>query len=148
MGTPSTTTPLLGIPAASPGYLHPAQLLETGLFCLPHPALFLLRSQLAFCLSPLALLLFLQWKNCQLLARGRAAHRDTFLHGTPHLCSGVPVPGHLPTGSMTTEVVRLFFTCFFNLMSLKARHGTAQTGRPGAALALLLGRMGPTQDGM
>lgn len=76
-GDLSTTTQLLGIPVASSGYLHPVQLLETGLSCLVRPTLFLLRSRLALCLSPLALFLFLQWKNCWLPARGRAAHRDT-----------------------------------------------------------------------
>lgn len=89
LGDPSITRQLLGIPVASSGYLHPVQLLQTGLSCLLCPTLFLLRSQLALCLSPLALLLFLQWKNCWLLARGRAAHRDTFPHGTSRLCSGV-----------------------------------------------------------
>lgn len=150
-GDPFTTTQLLGIPVASSGYLHPVQRLETGLSCLPYPTLFLLRSRLALSL-PSALLLLPQWKNYWLPARGRAAHREVFLHGTSHLCSGVPVPGRLSTGSVTSEVVRLvfffFLTCFSNLMSLKARHDTAQTGRPGTVLALLLGWMGPAQDGM
>lgn len=101
-------------PSSHSGYLHPSQLLESGFSCLLYPTLFLLRSQLALSLSPLALLLFLQWKNCWLQARGRAAHRDTLLHGTLRLCSGVPVPGHLPTGSVTCQVVRLvFFNLFF-----------------------------------
>lgn len=49
-GDPSTPAHLLGIPVASSGYLHPAQLLETGLSCLPYPTLFLLRSRLALSL--------------------------------------------------------------------------------------------------
>lgn len=141
-GDTSTAGQLLGIPAASPSYLHPAKVLETGLFCLPYPTLFLLRSQLAFCLSPLALLLFLQWKK--LLAAGQrqgCPQRHFPSWNTPPV-PGVPVPGHLPTGSMTSQVVRLFFTCFSNLMSLKARHGITQTGGAGTTLALRLGRMG------
>lgn len=42
--------PPSGDPSNSSGYLHPAQLLETGLSCLPYPTLFLLRSRLALSL--------------------------------------------------------------------------------------------------
>lgn len=57
-GNPSTTQ-FLGTAAASPGYLHPAQLLERGLSCLPYPTLFLLRSQIALSLSPFSIIIIL-----------------------------------------------------------------------------------------
>lgn len=67
-GDPSAPQ-LLGIPAVSPGYLHPARLLETGLSCLPDPTLFLLRSQLALCLSPFSIIIIPSMEK--LLAAGQ-----------------------------------------------------------------------------
>lgn len=67
-GDPSTIQ-FLGIPAASPGYLHPAQFLETGCSCLPYPTLFLLRSQLALCLSPFSIIIMPSMEK--LLAAGQ-----------------------------------------------------------------------------